>query len=655
MKSNMNLGEVKSVLYKRITRTLQDAGKLVPVNEDVSKHIKDDVDYYVSLYNYNQDHYNQFKQTGTISGIEDVTTNVLLFDFDASEAKGSSFEDARQSSVKLVERLIARGVAEDAIQMFYSGNKGFHVAVNIEQTLTPPEFKNIVFGLAKDLKGFDETINNAARIIRLSNTKHNVSGLYKSPLDLAFLKGGTEDDIKSYAIKPDKIDPTPSINLPASILSLKFSKKEEKIKKGEVADIDLDLKPTWLSKCKYSLSQGMFKEGMRDNVFTALAATYKGQGLPEDIVYGMLQGVASLQSRREGVDQFEDRDLDRIVRSVFKTTWNGGTYTCKNDGWLKNYCDNHGFNCHGEVEDDSYPVIETNDGLLKFSSYAENIDKNTIKTGIEKLDKNLKIQVGHLVGMLAPPGIGKTSFALTILNNASIEGVESLFFSYDMASSILFQKLIQRETGYSPEKVFEIFKNKNTEDIKKIEQLIMKNYENVGFCFKSGQTREQIKNTIRRREQQTGKELKLIVIDYLELIMSKFSDPTQASADSIQGLREIANEMNKAVIVLLQPNKMNSKPDEPITSYGAIKGSSSISQATTTVLTAHRPGYDPRNPENDKFFSIDCVKSRMGPLFSLDFHWEGLTGRIRNLTDAERWDLKKLREKKAELKAEEEF
>lgn len=644
------------MLYKRFNRTVKDEGELVPITDDVYKRIKDDRDYYVSLYNYNEEHYKQFKETGTISGIKDVTTNILLFDFDVSEENESTFDDARKSTIKLIERLSSMGVASDAIQSYYSGNKGFHVVVDIEQTLTPLEFKNIQFGLAKDLKGFDVRINNASRLIRLPLTKHEKSGLYKYPVDLKFLKDATEDDIKSFAISvSDDMDVSaPRVSLPASILSLKYSKKEERVKK-DVSDINMDLKPSWLSKCKYALSQGAFKSGMRNDALTCLAATYKAQGLPEEVVDGMIRGVANLQATRNNEEPHSDQKINTLIRSVFKPTWNGGTYTCKTDGWLKDYCDEHGHKCNGEEVEDTYPVIETNDGLLKFTNYAENIEKNTIKTGIEKLDKNLKVQVGHLVGMLAPPGIGKTSFALTLLNNSSIENVDSLFFSYDMHSSILFQKLIQRETGFNSDVVFDIFKNKNLVEMKKIEEIIMKNYQNVGFCFKSGQTIDQIKNTIRRREQHTGKEVKLIVVDYLELIMSKFSDPTQASAESIQGLREIANEMNKAVIVLLQPNKMNSKPDEPITNYGAIKGSSSISQATTTVLTAHRPGYDPRNPENDKFFSIDCVKSRMGPLFSLDFHWEGLTGRIRNLNNKEAFELKQLRENKAKLRAEEEF
>ena len=42
----------------------------------------------------------------------------------------------------------------------------------------------------------------------------------------------------------------------------------------------------------------------------------------------------------------------------------------------------------------------------------------------------------------------------------------------------------------------------------------------------------------------------------------------------------------------------------------------------------------------------------MGPLFSLDFGWEGYKGVIRTLADTERDELKELRTKIAALKAD---
>jgi replicative DNA helicase len=172
----------------------------------------------------------------------------------------------------------------------------------------------------------------------------------------------------------------------------------------------------------------------------------------------------------------------------------------------------------------------------------------------------------------------------------------------------------------------------------------------VRFVFKTGQSIEEMKQTIINTEKKLGIDFRLIVVDYLELVQSKYSDPTQSSAEIIQGLREIAINMNKAVLVFLQPNKMSSTIDEPLLSYNSAKGSSSIAQACTAILTIHRPGYSSRTPETDKFFSIDCVKNRSGRLFSADLHWDGLTGNIRELEDIERMELKELRDAKKAAK-----
>lgn len=246
-----------------------------------------------------------------------------------------------------------------------------------------------------------------------------------------------------------------------------------------------------------------------------------------------------------------------------------------------------------------------------------------------------------------------TSFLLAILNNTSKSGVHSIFFSYDMAKDILFQKLIQKETGYDSDKVYQIFGDKDADEIAKIQKLLEASYKNVSFCFKTGQTIEQMKETILEREQALGVDIALVGVDYLELVQTNFSDPTQSSAAAIQGLREISNNMNKAVICLLQPNKVNSKPDEPLLSYNAVKGSSSIAQACTAIITAHRPGNTSRTTEDDNFFCIDVVKNRMGPLMAADFHWSGLRGEIRDLTPDEKYQLADLRERKKNDKAEE--
>ncbi len=236
-----------------------------------------------------------------------------------------------------------------------------------------------------------------------------------------------------------------------------------------------------------------------------------------------------------------------------------------------------------------------------------------------------------------------TSLCLQILNSMSKSNELAVFFSYDMYHSHVIQKLIQKHLKIEEEQIVNAFKNNDEVVINKVKNVLETEYKNVEFCFKTGQTHLDMIETIKHAEEKTGKKCRLAVVDYSELVITDFSDPTQASAHVIQKIREIAISYNLSAIVLLQPSKMTGTPADEIKSYRSAKGSSSIEQACTLMLGMSRPGYDPRHPEDDRFLTISCLKNRMGGLFALDLHWDGLTGTIRSLTDEERDHLNAIR------------
>jgi replicative DNA helicase len=415
----------------------------------------------------------------------------------------------------------------------------------------------------------------------------------------------------------------------------------------DISDVDWGAKPKFLTPEKYLLSLGFFGSGERSHALMILGSTFKAGGFNETQTYHLLKSAAEIQSDRTGDVKFSKAEIYKnIISQIFSPTWKGGQYSVTNDELLQELSlliPNH---VTAKEESDVHGIEET--GEL-FIQYAKDIDKNTLKFGIPCIDKNLHIQVGRLYGIIGPPGVGKTSLGIAILNNTSNFGIPSLFGSYDMSKYDVFQKLLQRHNNIDRDKLYDIFNKGTKEEQVALSKKVVDQYKNVRFVFKTGQSIEELKQTILNTEKKLGVVLQLVVVDYLELIQSNYSDATQSSAAVIQGLREIAINMNKAVVVFLQPNKMSSTIDEPLLSYNSAKGSSSIPQACTAILTIHRPGYSSRTPENDKYFSIDCVKNRAGRLFSADLHWDGLTGNIRELEDIERMELKELREaKKAE-------
>jgi replicative DNA helicase len=394
------------------------------------------------------------------------------------------------------------------------------------------------------------------------------------------------------------------------------------------------------------MSQGFFPNGQRSNALIRLASNLRSKGLTDTQCYFMLKAAADSQSRKYHSEKFSKEEIyNNIIKQVYGDNWNGGTFTEDNyPTQLLDYYDSLGVPRKAFSEVSGY-IVKIKDKFDEFANYAQDIDKYTMRFGIPSLDKALKARKGHLIGLLAGPGIGKTSFGITLLNNTSKEGAKSLFFSLDMFSLNVYQKLIQRHTGYTEDEMFQFFKDKNASKIQEFKQILEDNYENVSFCFKSSMDVKELKKAIKLEEEKLGRQLDLILVDYLELIETEKSDPTASSSEAINGLREIAND-GRVVVVLLQPNKMSSKPDQPMLSYNAAKGSSMIAQAVTAMITCHRPGYSSENPENDRFFSVNVVKNRNGPLSQIDFSWEGKTQTIKELTPEQRFELSVLRDTK---------
>lgn len=632
--------------YYRLSEGLNKY-KLIPETEDVHKHITGEKDYYKSLYLYNDKHYKQWKDTGTIAGISDTKTSKLLFDFDSA----SNIEAARQDALTVISRLIQKGIPGDAIQIAFSGNKGFGVEVESTSSFTPEEFKNVVFNLAEDLPTFDKVVNDANRVIRIVGTKHPKSGLYKIPLTGNELAELPIDAIKDLASRgehdADVMDGWQTVQLPDGIVKLKESTKKPVIQ-HDVIDLDLSLKPKWLSEVRYALQEGYFPsgEGKRNHAFMILASTYKKQGFNKELTYRLLKGVAEVQARRNDGDRYSDKELwNNVVEPIYKPSWKGGIYKDTEDPLLLETAKTLGL----KIKSSDTPLIQVNNVTDIFRRFAKDIDKNTIKLGIPSIDKEVRVTTSMLVGLLAPPSAGKTTVALGILNEISKSNELSIFFSLDMGAPLVYQRLLQKHSHVSGKKLFELYKN-NDPKILEYEGIVDKEYKNVSFCFRSGTATDDIRNYILEHEIAHGKRAKLIVVDYLECISGPYSDSTANTALISQQLKDIANDLEVTILLLLQPQKSAGDPSAELLSYRQIKGASAIEQACSIIFTMWRPGFSPKAPQDDKYLTIAIVKNRMGSIGKFDFMWDGLTGNLSEMDIMERESFDNLLERKQEEK-----
>jgi KaiC/GvpD/RAD55 family RecA-like ATPase len=635
--------------FVRLTKGVADKGKLIPSNE-IFNNIEDDGDYYASAYYYTDKHVTEFSKSGSVRGIKDVTTNKIWFDFDQAEDPAFPQLEAQE----LVRRLEKYGIHKSNIEIYFSGNKGFHLFVTLNKYITPDQvFSLCVTKFGQGLKSLDTAVYDPSRIIRVPGTRHPKSGLYKVPLTYNQLYNSSIHEIKKIASSLDNIKDEFEWQMASPNEDFYNIPQKEKTKTIQTVNLDFTQKPAQWKNCKWSLLQGNFKEGERHNALMVIAATCRGLGYDKETTYYMCKSALKKQANASGQDEFPKEELytNIIEQSVFTDNWEGGQYSCQKPSWLQKYCSGLGENkCKHEAEEPPVIKVEEMGGL--FSNYAQNFEQNIIKTGITKLDDKVMICASTLNGLLGQPGAGKTSMSLQYLLNTSLEGIHSTFFSLDMGMPIVYAKMVQKLTGMDFKEVLSVFK----EDPKKAAELstqLKDLYKNVGFNFRSGLTVPDLKTTIQQQQQDRGEKVKLVVIDYLECLAGPYSDQTANTGFIANQLKDLANDMSVAILLLLQTQK-HSTPDvsDPLLSLKGVKGSSLIEQSCSTILTLWREGYNPKTVLDDKYISFAIVKNRFGSLWSGDFSWNGVRGDIRELTEEEETELSEFKERKLQAKME---
>lgn len=659
------------MMYQRLTDDLAAVGKLIPENANVYDHITKDKDYYLSVYKYNEEQKKSaeeiidavdkktgellgYKRDRGIKGIEDVYTNILGFDFDHQ----TNLDLAKADTITTVSRLIDSGIQIENIEVSFSGGKGFSIVVHHDKNLTPVEHRNIAEGIAGDLTTFDTTLYNASRIFRIDGTKHNKTGLYKTPLDPDDLYEPIEK-IKELAKKKLKRPDHRQTKLPDNILRIKPKEKPAPVKTTleESHIIDFSKKPVYLTDVKYALHKGFIPQGRGNEGFMILCSTYKHVGFDMTDAYHMLKGVNEKRAEIYSISKKDNDEIyKQVVEVVYSQGWKGGTYSIENSTLLRETAKKFGITETSKLE--SFDSIKES-----FFDFADNINKNVIKTGIKSLDENLLITTGMMVGILGAPSAGKTSVATSILETSAKEGMKPLFHSLDMTKHLMLMRLIQRQSGVNVQNKLRSkiegdplydsnYNFRNDDSIVTAVDKLGLIYRNVEFNFTRGATIESLEEDIKMNKAKNGDKFKLVVVDYLEKVRGPYSDATANSGYVASRLSDLASTYDVCIILLLQPQKSAGDPSEELLSMRKVKGASVIEQDCRVVLTMWRPGFDPRDNNSDKYASIAIVKNNMGEVKTLDYSWSGLKGELKELTKLERDALQSLRDRKKAEKEE---
>lgn len=254
-----------------------------------------------------------------------------------------------------------------------------------------------------------------------------------------------------------------------------------------------------------------------------------------------------------------------------------------------------------------------------------------VSTGFVDLDTFLGgLRNGSLTIIAARPAMGKTAFVVNILQNLCIrENQPALMFSLEMTQAELAMRIMSSESKISGSDIrIGNLKPKEWDDMLNT----VESCSGVPLFIDETSSLTIAALQERAKRIKKVKDLKLVVVDYLQLLSSsssKASNREQEIADIARGLKRLAKDISCPVIALAQLNRSVESRAEKRPMLSDLRESGSIEQDADNVLFIHRPGYYDKNEKQD-IAEIIVAKQRSGPTGIVHLKW---IGRLTQFTD----------------------
>ncbi len=255
-----------------------------------------------------------------------------------------------------------------------------------------------------------------------------------------------------------------------------------------------------------------------------------------------------------------------------------------------------------------------------------------VPSGFSKLDKLLGgFQKSDLIILAARPGVGKTSLALNFAVNAAKRyGQRVAFFSLEMSSEQLVQRLLAAETGINQQRL-------RLGEINDDEWPIL--MEAAGVLSETllfiddtpAVSALELRTKARRLQAEHG--LDMVIVDYLQLMRSDTRSENRVQEISYisRSLKSLARELEVPLIALSQLSRaVEARGDhKPILSD--LRDSGSIEQDADIVMFIYREDMVKENSERKNIADVIVAKHRNGPTDTVPLYFDKALTRFADL------------------------
>lgn len=230
---------------------------------------------------------------------------------------------------------------------------------------------------------------------------------------------------------------------------------------------------------------------------------------------------------------------------------------------------------------------------------------------------------GELIIVAGRPGMGKSSFAVNIAENAAInENIPVAIFNLEMSKSMIVNRIICSQALVDSQNVRK--GDFQPEDWLQICAVIDKlSAAPIYIDDSSSITVSEIRAKCRRLKQT--KNLGLVVIDYLQLMQgSKKSDNRQQEISEIsRSLKVLAKELDIPVIALSQLSRTSESRSDKRPMLSDLRESGAIEQDADLVMFLYRDDYYNKDSQEKNIAEVIIAKQRSGTTGTFKLGWQG--------------------------------
>ncbi len=255
-----------------------------------------------------------------------------------------------------------------------------------------------------------------------------------------------------------------------------------------------------------------------------------------------------------------------------------------------------------------------------------------VPTGFTDLDnKTAGLQKSDLVIVAARPSMGKTAFAVNMLEHAVMSGSAVLLFSMEMPSEQIVMRMLSSlgRIDQTRMRSGDLQDDDWTRFTGAVSQLRDKR---LYIDDTPALTPGDVRSRCRRVARETG-GLDLIVVDYLQLMRTadKAESRTNEISEISRSLKALAKEMRCPVIALSQLNRALESRNDKRPMNSDLRESGAIEQDADVILFIYRDEVYDEDTEDKGIAEIIIGKQRNGPIGKVRLSFIGNLTKFENL------------------------